>query len=428
VQDVSLGVKSFTASSQENRRQVLAVLARLLSGTAQGCEHQLPSIGLGRANVDAVLGFLETGLEAGELLPCVLACIGSLLKAAPSISVEEQIWPRIFDLLLRLRSDPDNCKVEHVDACVDTLASALNKGRHELYVEHLRTRLSELLQGAELELWSEQSPKRHILETLLRNAGAAVSEYIVFLLPVLARQARPEDAAASARVDILGLVHFLLVQEHESLQVELRQNAGPLLDMVLVPNCVWKAGQSNNAIRKGSLVCLHALLQRHLAPANVLGSCFGDLLPIIKSCLDDSWSPDNRMIACLVLTCLLREMQADITSEQLREVYPELLKRLDDSNDKIRIAVCEALQTFFKCLPPQWSRSLYEYILKTLFVHLDDPNPEIQRCVESVLESALHQDYDVFVQEARLSATKSAHPRACQELLRLAESLQQSSA
>ena len=95
------------------------------------------------------------------------------------------------------------------------------------------------------------------------------------------------------------------------------------------------------------------------------------------------------------------------------KVYPELLKRLDDSNDKIRVAVCEAsgasegfaergselllqaLDVFFKCLPQNWSRTLYEcptlqrggagpleawslcrYILRNLFVHLDDPNPE----------------------------------------------------
>ena len=31
-----------------------------------------------------------------------------------------------------------------------------------------------------------------------------------------------------------------------------------------------------------------------------------------------------------------------IPSTYVTQVYPELLKRLDDSNDKIRVAVCEA--------------------------------------------------------------------------------------
>merc|ERR1719456_623310 len=114
------------------------------------------------------------------------------------------------------------------------------------------------------------------------------------------------------------------------------------------------------------------------------------------------------MIACLVLACLLSDMQAEISAEQLREVYPEMLKRLDDSNDKIRIVVCEALSVFFKCLPPKWSRSLYEYILRTLFVHLDDPNPDIQQGIYAALEASVHQDAATFAVEARTAAAKSA--------------------
>merc|ERR1712045_356258 len=135
------------------------------------------------------------------------------------------------------------------------------------------------------------------------------------------------------------------------------------------------------------------MLQRRLLAAKKLNAAFADLLPILKSCLDDSWSPDNRWIACHVLSCTLVELQAEISSEQLREVYPELLKRLDDSNDEIRAAVCDALTVFFKCLPPKWSRSLFEYMLRTLFVHLDDPNLKIQQGIYGVLEAALHQDY-----------------------------------
>jgi dynein assembly factor 5 len=282
--------------------------------------------------------------------------------------------------------------------------------------------------GAECELWEDRSPKRHVLETLLRNSGAAAAEHIGALVPVLMRQTSPEDAPITARIDLLGLVHFLISQEDPALQEAMHENATPLLQGVLIPNCTWRAGQSNNKIRKGGMVCIHALLQRRLVIPAALNDAFADLLPILKSCLDDSWSPDNRMIACLVLSCTLSELQAEISSEQLREVYPELLKRLDDSNDKIRSAVCEALATFFRCLPPKWSRSLYEYILRTLFVHLDDPNPEIQQGIYSVLEAAVHQDYETFIHEAQMAGAKSSHPRLCEELARLAESLRMTAA
>ena len=76
------------------------------------------------------------------------------------------------------------------------------------------------------------------------------------------------------------------------------------------------------------------------------------------------------------LVVLLTVCQSESISV-FEKVYPELLKRLDDSNDKIRVAVCEAstwfqqlwqlllllqqaLDVFFKCLPQNWSRTLYE--------------------------------------------------------------------
>jgi len=273
-------------------------------------------------------------------------------------------------------------------------------------------------------LWEERSPKRHVLETLLRNSGPAVAEHLGMVAAVMARQTCPEDASVPARIDLLGLVHFLVTQSDSAIVDAMREHSSTFLEAVLIPNCTWKAGQSNQKIRKGGMVCIHALLQQHLVPPAALNAAFSDLLPILKSCLDDSWSPDTRLIACLVLSCMLEDLQAEINAEQLRELYPEMLKRLDDSNDKIRTVICEALAMFFKCLPPKWSNTLCEYILRTLFVHLDDPNPEIQQAIYGVLESAVHQDYSVFAKEARIAAGKSAHPRMCEELLRLAESLQ----
>jgi len=422
VQDVETAVKSFVAVSVENRRQVFSVMAHLL--LPSGPNNPLACRALTQTEVRMVLRFSEEGILSDELLPWILGALQSLLHAGGQAAAAE--WPRVFDLLLRMRSG-EECPAALVDNNMDHLATLVGRSRRELYEEHLRRRLEDLLLGADAELWEERSPKRHVLETLLRNAGAAVSEHVPSLLPVLARQSSPEDASASARVDLLGLVHFLINEEDEALTEALRKHSSELLQGVLIPNCTWRAGQSNNKIRKGGMVCIHSLLRRHLVPASILNEAFVDLMPVLKACLDDSWSPDNRMIACLVMSCTMADLQAEINGEQLREIYPELLKRLDDSNDKIRVAVCEALACFFKCLPHNWSRTLFEYILRTLFVHLDDPNIEIQQGIYAVLESAVHQDYTTFAREAQTAALKSSHPRLCEELARLAESLRQAS-
>ena len=44
------------------------------------------------------------------------------------------------------------------------------------------------------------------------------------------------------------------------------------------------------------------------------------------------------------------------------------------------------LQTFFEILGsvPKWGDSLYQYILKQLFIHLDDPSTEMQAAMSEV--------------------------------------------
>lgn len=43
-----------------------------------------------------------------------------------------------------------------------------------------------------------------------------------------------------------------------------------------------------------------------------------------------------------------RMMPGALGEEPVRLIYPELLKRLDDSNDMVRHAVCGTISAFFK--------------------------------------------------------------------------------
>jgi dynein assembly factor 5 len=66
-------------------------------------------------------------------------------------------------------------------------------------------------------------------------------------------------------------------------------------------------------------------------------------------------------------------------------MYPELLKRLDDSNDEIRVAVSKTFMAYFQCFDEGFDVGLYsahlEAIYKGLLVHLDDPDAKIQHAI-----------------------------------------------
>jgi HEAT repeat len=65
----------------------------------------------------------------------------------------------------------------------------------------------------------------------------------------------------------------------------------------------------------------------------------------------------------------------------VRELYPELLKRLDDSNDSVRRAVCATLAAFFRATPPENVKGIVlDYSSDQLLVHLDDQDPAVQVC------------------------------------------------
>jgi hypothetical protein len=80
------------------------------------------------------------------------------------------------------------------------------------------------------------------------------------------------------------------------------------------------------------------------------------------------------------------------TSWQARDMYPELLKRLDDGSDEIRKSVCCCIASFVKAVVPGGlSSTTKEYMLDQLFVHLDDQDTSIQVVAGSSCTAACSQ-------------------------------------
>jgi hypothetical protein len=96
------------------------------------------------------------------------------------------------------------------------------------------------------------------------------------------------------------------------------------------------------------------------------------------------------------------------------------LKRLDDSQDSIRIKTAETFQVFFRQLPDPWSSSLYEYVVRNVFIHLDDQNQEIQRAIMEVLKLASRVQTEKFIEIAEDQQQKFAHPALCKALIEFA--------
>jgi len=142
--------------------------------------------------------------------------------------------------------------------------------------------------------------------------------------------------------------------------------------------------------------------------------------------LDDDWLHDLRFAAVVLLSKLLAYMGSDLDREGFQEIYPELLKRLDDAQDGIRIETCKAFEVFFAHVPDPWSSSLYPYTVKQIFIHIDDPNQQIQQAIVQVLAKASRVQTDDFIEIARDCETKFSHTVLVKNLLEGAIALKNS--
>lgn len=74
-----------------------------------------------------------------------------------------------------------------------------------------------------------------------------------------------------------------------------------------------------------------------------------------------------------------------MSNEHRRALYPELIKRLDDSNNKVRMAACGSLRAFVQTLAPDYCDTNTSYFAAPILIHMDDSDSEIQQSVCDVV-------------------------------------------
>ena len=134
-----------------------------------------------------------------------------------------------------------------------------------------------------------------------------------------------------------------------------------------------------------------------------------ELLTRMRSTMEDD-NKSTRLVTVRVLGHLFVLLGQSLNQDQLHNMYPDLLKRMDDSCDDIRVAMCVTFVAYFAsfqvsasikqplfdifnadssyCLSlfqDNYDVGLYsahlEQIYKGLLVHLDDPEQRIQEAV-----------------------------------------------
>ncbi|XP_015246691.1 PREDICTED: dynein assembly factor 5, axonemal [Cyprinodon variegatus] len=295
----------------------------------------------------------------------------------------------------------------------------------ELYRQHMGQLLDWL--SASVNTWSSYSPQRLQLHIILMQSGPVPGEFLNQLMPLLHSCLQP-NRDTEMRMSVFTMLAKLLLDAKNTLdsQGHFCDEAERFLSDVLLPNLVWHAGRTAAAVRTSALSCLLALLHGGAITPGQLLSLEVKLSPLVLSALDEN-SQMSRLLACRCLSATLKLIGTSLHHEALNKIYPELLKRLDDSSEEVRNIALETVDLWLSSLTKDYNPDLcaphLQLLFQQLLLHLDDPDSSVQDRVLEVLKKGSRVHPSLLQREAEAVRDKQRSPLHCDLLLQHISSL-----
>ncbi|XP_070838061.1 dynein axonemal assembly factor 5-like [Chaetodon trifascialis] len=355
----------------------------------------------------------------------LLACVDVLLRQCESDcgSVSLQLL-QVLVTVQSLSTEPHLSEKALESAQILCKVQGLDSVR-ELYRLHMGQLLDWL--SASVNTWCSYSPQRLQLHIIVMQSGPVIGEFVSQLMPLLHCSLQP-DKDPEMRMSIFTMLAKLLLDAPNTLdsQGHFRDESEKFLCDVLLPNLVWHAGRTAAAVRTSALSCLLALLHGGaITPGQML--CLEEkLCPLLLSALEED-SQMSRLLACRSLSTVLRLIGTSLHPEALNKIYPELLKRLDDSSEEVHSVALQALGLWLSSLTKDYNPELgaphLQLLFQQLLLHLDDPDSSVQDQVLEVLKKGSTVQPALLKREVEAVRDKQRSPLYCDRLLHHISSL-----
>ncbi|KAK0056558.1 dynein assembly factor 5 axonemal [Biomphalaria pfeifferi] len=363
---------------------------------------------------------VDTKLHAQFVYFCrsLVSVMGSDVEA-----VSQQVFHLLVSVIAMSQSSDI---VQAAQSCLDDLARVQKLNcKSQLFEKHTKCLIDFF--GDSINMWTNHSVERQIFDALLIEAGPVVGQHLDDIIPVIVTNLQPEKDP-ELRLKFFSLLSRLVMSASTTLDSDHRFSnfATTVVKDMILPNCIWKAGKTAGAIRTTSISCFWALLQSGVLTKEKMKPVVEATLTQLLTLIEDD-NKTTRLVSCRVLTRLFDLMGTVLGQDRLHNMYPELLKRLDDSNDEIRLTVTKTLLAYFDCFEGGYDVRLYrahlEAIYKGLLVHLDDPESKIQEAVLVVMKKAAELFPQMLIKEVESVKHKHRSTKFCDDLIEYAQSL-----
>ncbi|CAM9386582.1 unnamed protein product [Chrysoparadoxa australica] len=264
--------------------------------------------------------------------------------------------------------------------------------------------------------WTKASKQRHTFDLLIRAAPLAASQNLAMVVHIFRDTLCDSDKDPELRLHMMVLLEGLLSRA-EVTQALVAPHSDVIVMHILVPNAVWRAGAACATLRKATIACLYTLMAKGKLTKETLFRTAAQMLPVLKTNLED-YDATTRQLVCSIMRDVFFMLPSALGEDPVRDLYPELLKRLDDSSDEVRKAVCGTLCAFFEATPAQVVRgTVLDYSVEQLLVHLDDQEEAMQAAVLRVLQVAQKLDPAMVQRKAQAARSAQRSPAWIDKLL-----------
>ncbi|XP_058270319.1 dynein axonemal assembly factor 5-like [Hemibagrus wyckioides] len=311
------------------------------------------------------------------------------------------------------------------EECVLCLCQVLSLSVHELYRQHMAQLLQWLMESP--KSWSTYSVKKTQLEIIALQSGPVVGEFLPELIPLLQKCLLPSQEP-EMRLHIFTMLSKLLLNSRNTLdsQGTFSMYLDVFLQELLLPNLVWHAGRAAAAIRTSALSCLLAMLQGEALLKEQVLNMETEFSAYLISALEED-SQLSRLLACRSISSFITVTERCLNPDTLNKIYPELLKRLDDSSQEVRAEALKALSVWLSSLDKNFDTHTHhpnlEFLFQHLLLYLDDPDHQIQLMVLEVLKASSVADPVLLQQKVEEVREKQRSSEYCDQLLQYIQSL-----
>lgn len=263
--------------------------------------------------------------------------------------------------------------------------------------------------------WNKNSPERFAFDTYIKNGGNALEKHWYEILVIISQTTEPVKDL-EMKMDMICLMDNLI--DNPEVNFQLKNFMDYIIPEILLPSSAWKSQRPSYKVRKAALVCMIKIFKKNLCENETCTTLFNEFFNVLKQALDDDWDPEIRYLAINLLREYFLFNKENFSEDNLREYYPILLKRLDDSQDANRIAVCAIISIFFECCKRvKMSDTVIDYVLNTSFIHLDDPNEKVREAVFGFLKDSIFVCKEVFMKIAERNINVFTHKSMIDRLL-----------